>query len=257
MRGDVSSLIDVFDQPQRNDVTDFVREAIETVKYTDDLSAFQHRMMKIYSQTEHRDRMELDEESYEKIRRLSSLQLLYLQDALIYFITRLPLQRNDVSEFIERAYKNTVNPFLRLDLAYGAVLTGPSWVGLDYARSLKPGSDTDLMNRSWSLAFLGDVQANPYFYKDLEGVPWEKSRAARLKRFRSDKWKALRFRILDLPLLYCFYDSRHWKDVNENDFEVIKNVLIEHPVFTEEENCFLREKKEQLIREYEKHMKRY
>lgn len=256
MRGDASSLIDVLDQPQRNDVTDFVREAIETVKYTDDLSEFQHRMMKIYSQTEHRDQKELDQESYEKIRRLSPMQLLYLQDELIYFITRLPLQRSDVPEFIGQAYTNTVNPFLRLDLAYGAVLTGPSWVGLDYAKSLEPGSDTDLMNRSWSLAFFGDVLANPYFYKDLEEVPWKKTREARLKRFRSDKWKALRFRILDLPLMYCFYVNRNWRDVNETDFEVIKNVLIEHPIFTEEEKCFLRKKKGQLVREYEEHMKR-
>lgn len=246
-------LIEDLSQPLRNDVTDFVREAAETVRYVEDVSIFQNNMKAIYFQIEEMDYSTLEKESCEKLHSLSNQQLLYLKNELIYFITRLP-GGEDAAEFIEVAYRNTKNPYLKLDLAYGAALTGPSWVRLDYAKSLVPGSEADWINRSWSLAFLGDVQANPYFYHDTKEVPWTKSRDTRLLRFQSNKEKAARFRILDLPLIYCFYASRCWKDVSYKDFNIIKSVSVDLEIYTEDEKCFLREQKERLIREYEKHL---
>ena len=146
---------------------------------------------------------------------------------------------------------------MKLDIAYGAVLTEHSRVGLEYAKSLKPGSDSDKINRSWTVAYFGDVQANPYLYQDTRKASWKKSREARLKRFQSDKRKALKFRILDIPLMYCFYVSREWKDVNPKDFAIIKQTVVDHPIYTEEEKEFLREQKKQLVEEYEKNLRRY
>lgn len=250
-------LIQTIKQPLRNDVTDFVRAAIESVKYTEDLSVFKNNMMEIYLQTEHMEQPRMDEESYAKLCTLSARRILYLQNELIYFITRLPELDEDIEKFLDEAYANTDNPYLKLDIAYGAVLTERSRVGLEYAKSLKPGSDSDKINRSWSMAFFGDVQANPYLYKDNQKASWKKSREARLKRFQSDKRKALKFRILDVPLMYCFYVSREWKDVNPKDFAIIKQTAVDHPIYTEEEKEFLREQKKQLVEEYEKNLRRY
>lgn len=250
-------LIQTIKQPLRNDVTNFVRAAIESVKYTEDLSVFKNNMMELYLQTEHMEQPRMDEESYAKLCTLSARRILYLQNELIYFITRLPELDEDIEKFLDEAYANTDNPYLKLDIAYGAVLTEHSRVGLEYAKSLKPGSDSDKINRSWTVAYFGDVQANPYLYQDTRKASWKKSREARLKRFQSDKRKALKFRILDIPLMYCFYVSREWKDVNPKDFAIIKQTVVDHPIYTEEEKEFLREQKKQLVEEYEKNLRRY
>lgn len=250
-------LIQTIKQPLRNDVTDFVRAAIESVKYTEDLSVFKNNMMELYLQTEHMEQPRMDEESYAELCTLSARRILYLQNELIYFITRLPELDEDIEKFLDEAYANTDNPYLKLDIAYGAVLTEHSRVGLEYAKSLKPGSDSDKINRSWTVAYFGDVQANPYLYQDTRKASWKKSREARLKRFQSDKRKALKFRILDIPLMYCFYVSREWKDVNPKDFAIIKQTVVDHPIYTEEEKEFLREQKKQLVEEYEKNLRRY
>jgi len=78
---------------------------------------------------------------------------------------------------------------MRLNIARGAVLTGPSRIALEYARSLIPGSTADLSSRSWVLAHFGDVQANLYRYRDDGKMPWNKSESARPARFQSQKRK--------------------------------------------------------------------
>lgn len=251
------SLIETIKQPLRNDVKDFVRAAIESVKYTEDLSVFKNNMMEIYLQIVYMEQPRMEQESYNELCTLSADRVLYLQNELIYFITRLPKVDEDIEKFLDKVYANTDNPYLKLDIAYGAVLTEHSKVGLEYAKSLKPGSDSDKINRSWTVAFFGDVQANPYLYQDTQKSSWEKSREARLKRFQSDNRKALKFRILDIPLMYCFYVSRDWKDVNPNDFVIIKQTVVDHPIYTEEEKEFLTEQKKQLVEEYEKNLRRY
>lgn len=169
-------------------------------------------------------------------------------------ITRLPPLAVGVDCFVAQAYKKEKDPYMKLDIAYGATLTGPSWVGLEYARSLIPGTESDLINRSWTLAYFGDVQANPYHYRDTGGCSWTKARSVRLKRFQSSKRKAIRFRILDIPLMYCFYESRSWCDVNEEDLRIIKCASVDDPEYTAEEKQFLAEQKEKLVSEYEKRL---
>ena len=146
------------------------------------------------------------------------------------------------------------DPYILLDIAYAATLTGPTQIALDYAKTLEPGSQNSLINRSWTLAYFGDVQANPHEYRDVNKVPWTKSREARLRRFQKTSYKALRFRILDFPLMYCYYVDRDWKDVNETDYNIIANTDIEHEAFSEDEKKFLKEKKDQLLQGFKEHL---
>ena len=54
--------------------------------------------------------------------------------------------------------------------------------------------------------------------------------------------------------MYCFYVNREWKDVNETDYNIIADADIENSIYSEEEKAFLKQKKEQLLQEYKKHL---
>lgn len=248
-------LVSVLNQPLRDDVTNFVRGALNTIQNSEQLSSLQNNLMEIYQQiTEHHE-LTSDKAPSEMVVGLSDEEIFYVKNELIYFITRLPHQSNNVDLFVEQAYQQETNIYLKLDLAYGAVLTGPSWVGLDYAKKLTPGTEEDLANRSWTLAYFGDVQANPYHYRDDGTCLWAKSRKARLDRFQSSKRKAVRFRILDFPLMYCFYASRNWADINMEELNIIKCASIDNEEYSNEEMEFLAQQKEKLVSEYEKRLR--
>lgn len=143
---------------------------------------------------------------------------------------------------------------MKLDLAYGAVLTGPEWIALEYARALREDEKTSLINRSWTTAYFGDAQGSPYTHIDNENLPWTKARTARLKHLASSNKKAMRFRILEIPILYCFYSSRNWKDENEEDYEIIKSTVIDSDLYNAEEKKFLKQQKDELLAAFRTHL---
>jgi len=237
-----AALVEAMRTPMRNDVTDFVRSAISVVTEAE-IRNIQEHLIGTYLQIVRPDTDILDNEANALIKTSTPQELFYLKNELIYLVTRIPDLAGLTTHFLEAAHQYETDPHLKLDIAYGAVLTGPSWIALEYAGSLVPGSESDLINRSWTIAYFGDVQANPYYYRDTKREPWTKSRKARLNRFQSNELKAIRFRILDIPLMYCFYASRDWKDVNEVDYEIIKQVAIDCSAYTNDEKNFLKEQK--------------
>ena len=52
-----------------------------------------------------------------------------------------------------------------------------------------------------------------------------------------------------------FYVSRSWQDVNEDDFQILKNTDICCAEYSEEEKLFLQEQKQKLLQEFEKQLK--
>ena len=159
-----------------------------------------------------------------------------------------------IPAFLEEIDSNNSDPYILLDLAYASTLTEPKHIALEYAKTLEPGSTNDLINRSWTIAYFGDVQSNPHEYLDKDKAPWTKAREARLKRFQNTSYKALRFRILDLPLMYCFYFDRDWQDINETDYEIIKNTDIENDLFSDDEKEFMRNIKKKILKNFEEHL---
>lgn len=240
--------------PLRNDVTDFVRSAISTITEEKKLMEIQKHMADIYRQIVEPNEKILNGATRNMIASLTRDEQFYLKNELIYLLTRISDKAGIAARLLELADKVETDSFMRLDLAYGAVLTELSGIALDYARTLVPGSDSDLVNRSWTMAYFGDVLANPYHYRDDKKDSWEKSRKVRLNRFQSKERKAIRFRILDIPLMYCFYASRDWVDVNQEDLQIIRQVDVDCSEYTEEEKLFLKEQKKKLLEEYEKHM---
>lgn len=237
----------------RNDVTDFVRSAISGSNKSEIIN-IQQNLINVFSQIDNSESFILSEKAHNLISKMDEDDKFTLKNEIIYLVTRIPDPTGVIPQFLEDVNTNNKDPYILLDIAYAATLTGPTYIALDYAKTLEPGSESDLINRSWTLAYFGDVQANPHEYRDTEKAPWFKSREARLKRFQKSNYKALRFRILDFPLLYCYYVDRDWKDVNDTDYKIIANTDIEHNTFSMEEKLFLKQKKEQLLQEFQKHM---
>lgn len=248
--GNLELLIESFSIPLKNDVTDFVRSAISDSSPSE-ITAIQNNLIAAYHQLDSPIERTIDPDIQYRIRSLSDKEKFVIKNELIYLVTRIPDPTNRIPAFLEEIHKANTDPYILLDIAYAATLTGPTKIALDYAKSLIPGSENDLVNRSWTLAYFGDVQANPHEYQDTHKVPWAKSRAARLRRFQQSGKKALRFRILDLPLLYCYYSNREWHDACKADYDIIANVDVENSIFSEEEKQFLRQQREKLLRGFE------
>lgn len=66
---------------------------------------------------------------------------------------------------------------------------------------------------------------------------------------------AYRYRLLDLPLLYCFYASRDFEDcISCGDYETLQNCDISYPKYTDKERSFLEQQKHQLLQKYSEKM---
>ena len=239
--------------PLKNDVTDFVRSAISGSDQPE-IKKIQQNLKEAYIQIDDLEKNILSKKAKDMIREMSEEERFVIKNELIYLMTRIPDPTKTIPAFLEDIHAKNRDPYILLDIAYAATLTGPTQIALDYAKTLSPDSPNGLINRSWTIAYFGDVQANPHIYKDTEKAPWRKSREARLKRFQSSSFKALRFRILDFPLLYCFYVDREWRDVNEKDYKIIEKTDIENAVFSDDERLFLKQKKSQLLQGFKNHL---
>ena len=252
--GDLS-IIEALGTQMRNDVTDFLRSAISGCEKKE-IERIQTNLISVYKQADNPGESLLSSDAQRTLWEMSDSVRFVLKNELIYLVTRIPDPTNCIPSFLEEINKKNSDPYILLDLAYASTLTGPTHIALEYAKTLEPGSayPNEMINRSWTIAYFGDVQANPHEYLDKDKAPWTKAREARLKRFQKTSYKALRFRILDLPLMYCFYFDRDWRDVNEADYEIIKSTDIENAIFSEEEKIFMRKKKEDILRKFEEHL---
>ena len=249
-------IIEALSTPMRNDVTDFLRSAISGCG-REEIEQIQANLIAVYKQTDAPNETFLSSEARLKLSNMKESVRFVLKNELIYLVTRIPDPTNCIPDFLEDINSKNTDPYILLDLAYASTLTGPKHIALEYAKTLKPDSPlpNELINRSWTIAYFGDAQANPHKYVDKDKVPWPKAREARLKRFQdASTYKALRFRILDLPLMYCFYFDRNWKDVNEKDYEIIKCTDIENSVYSDEEKAFMRKIKADILRGFEAHL---
>ncbi|MBQ3334041.1 MAG: metallophosphoesterase [Eubacteriaceae bacterium] len=254
--GDVD-LIDTFSIPMRNDVTDFLKSAISGCD-NNEIDQIQTNLINTYEQMDSPNKAILSESARNKLKKNADAHFV-LKNEIIYLLSRITDPKNPparVTRFLKEKNKTETDKYLLLDIAYAACLVGPKKIALKYAKAMEPDSEKARINRSWTMAYFGDVQANPHEYKDDQKDPWTKSRDVRMKRFQERKYKSLRFRLFDIPLLHSFYASRDWEDVNEKDYQIIKQAVIDDDVFSDEEKRFLEKKKNQLLKKYKKRLDR-
>lgn len=233
-----------------NDVTSFAQEAFEGLPWVD-MERMYFNLFNTYKQIYEPESCYLSEDAREYIKKMDACHLLKLKDEIIYFITRLP--NIDPQDFFEYAVQRVDDPIIRLGLAYGLGLKQYHTYAMEFVRQLVPGSQEELLNRSWTVAFFEDVNASVYTYRDIYQCKWTISRTVRLERLKKDTDRAYRHRLFDIPLLYCFYTNRNWRNcVSEEDFEIIKTCDIDWDKYTDEEKTFLQEQKQKLVSAYEK-----
>ena len=176
--------------------------------------------------------------------------LLRLRDEVLYFIFRLP--HIDHYKFAQYAYKESKDTMLILGIAYGMARIDPSNAyTIEFAKKLTPDSPEDIRNRGWGMCFFGDVEKNGYTYEDSEGKPWNKIREKKLNRLKDNLPNHAETRVLDIPLLYCFYASRGFVDCTSYyDYNIIRNTDISLSCFGAEQRAFLTEQKQKLVSKY-------
>lgn len=142
-----------------------------------------------------------------------------------------------------------------MGLAYGIGMRQSHPFALSFARKLKPNEPQEILNRSWTIAFFRDEKTDDiYSFTDNGTGSWKLARRARLERFKKQTEKAFRYRIFDIPLMYCFYVNRKWnlECISKEDYYTIKNCSISWPQYNDEEAEFLNEQKNRLVSDYKK-----
>lgn len=247
-----SSVVDWFSRIYYDDVTNLCKVAFTSLA-NDSLLAIHQNLFRTYQRSYYLQNERQDDTSL-KISALSSLELLKLRDEILYFIMKIPgIPCNDFFSFAY-AHKGD-DVLLSLGLAYGMATIKQHPHTLDFAKKLIPNSIESKVNRSWAVCFFGDVDKDGYIYEDTGDCPWDEVRKAKLKRIKKNTPATYRFRLLDIPLLYCFYESRHFADCNSfDDFEAINSCDIDYAGYSDEERDFIIGQKQLLIGEYRKQL---
>lgn len=190
------------------------------------------------------------------ISTIEPLHYLKLRDELLYFIFKLPgVDTDEFLSFADNHCRNTKDYMLMLGLAYGMAGKQQHPLTLKFAKRLENGNPEATVNRGWAVCFFGDINEDGYTYKDQDDCNWDNVRTVKLDRLKRNDNKAYRYRLLDLPLIYCFYESRGFKDcISYSEYVTIKNCDISCIRYTKEERDFLASKKEQLVSQYKQHL---
>lgn len=188
---------------------------------------------------------------------IRDLDFLKLRDEILYVI--LKLYDVDNEDFVKYANDHKGNDImLELGLAYGMAGQKQHPYTLSFARKLKPNGiagKEELVNRSWAVCFFGDVKDDGMSYVDDGRCDWSKARKAKLTRIQKNEPKYYRYRLLDLPLLNCFYASRGYTDcISCIDYELLLKCDISYDQYTPEEKEFLETQKRDLLEAYMQNM---
>lgn len=239
-----------FSQTFYDDITNLIKPVLARMD-RDDIERIYNNLFSVYRQTY--EKTNDVSETFKALGLPPEESFLKLRDEVLYFILRLKLPDIDYNTFVRYAYENSSDTMLFLGIAYGMAAIDPNnRYTLEFAKKLEPGKKNkeEIRNRGWGICFFGDVDGNGYTYDDSEGKPWNKLRENRLKRL-SDNEKKYVTRVLDIPLLHCFYASRGFRDCTSfRDYAIIKNTDISRPCFDKEQQAFMQERRSQLVYEY-------
>lgn len=245
------AVVSYYSQAFLDDVTNMTWEYLESL-HPARLQKMYKNLFDVYRQIYEPQATILSLEARKRIEEMDEMCKLKLKDEIIYFSLRLPVV--DKSAFFEYASKpeRIDHPIIELGLAYGIGMTQSHPFAFAFAQKLQPGTREALLNRSWTVAFFGDQRAsNIYDFEENPVASWDMARDARMKRFQENTEKAYRFRLFDIPLLYCFYVSRDWTGcISDEDLDIIIKCDIDWPYYSKQERVFLREKKKELVDNY-------
>ncbi len=245
MQNGGKELADSLRRTLKSDITGFIKSA--TLDYNDDcILKMQKNLMDLYNPKGSNELLD----SYENEEKFS------IKNELVYLVTRLRKVGNEREEYIREVNETENDVRMRVTIAYGAAALGLQDMVLSFAKEFyEDNSVLAHATRSFSLIYYGDVsKGSLYSYQDKGVEDWTKSREIRINNLKSRYKKYTDFRILDIPLLYSFYVSRKWKDVNRKDYYAICHTIIDTNCYTNEVYGFLKEKRLLLKNGFTKHL---
>ena len=150
-----------------------------------------------------------------------------IKEQMLYYIGRLNL--GYPARILNKVFLEDKDLIIQRAAAISAILQGDFETEKSYIQTLTPDSEADLINRSMDLAYNGDVNEEPHYYKDLHFVDWTLTKSAILLRLDSIKKRDILLRWWDLRSLKLFLVNRGGSGFNSKDLAIVKSCkLITH-----------------------------
>ncbi len=201
-------------QANSNEITDLVRAKISSLSLEEQM-VIAERLEQILETCYFDDGAD----------KLSSQELFYLKESLIYYIGRISIPNIDL---LKRIYAVEEDKHLLLNIAFSSLVTGDEEIEADFISRIKPGNEYDNLIRSWTMAFFANAE-DPYSYVDTGEDDWSLAKQARLKRLaindsnNSKFAKAKAFRWLDLAVIDLFLENRGAFAMTGDDYEIVSD----------------------------------
>ncbi len=158
-----------------------------------------------------------------------------IREQIVYYLGRLEL--SFYPPILSFAAKFETNLLLKRSAILGAILYRNEELERIYLEQLMPNSVEDKLNRSVQLVYFNDVIGDIHSFIDTSLSSWEKTRIAIFNRLRQNSNRDFALRWWDIRTLFCFFESRKWKDkISPSDFESIQNCICSSTFYSEERN---------------------
>lgn len=251
-------------QNYTNNFADFISDALKTqtcedkVKIIDKLCEIYYYTFSISVQKEFRKihpQLVLIDKSdlyLTHLKKLNDNEFFSLKYEILFRLGRLGISNNKIASFLNFVYNNDENTkhsgtyftiVLKRCCAISSSFIENEEIEIDYIRKMLPFfesyiEDYDLVNRSHTLVFYGDVLYNNiYDFKDINpAISYKKAFNKRLHRLSTDlpnqinlmdsaEKKKYLFRLFDLATIYTFIKNRRIP-LTDDDFKIIKDCCV-------------------------------
>lgn len=191
-------------------------------------------------------------ETKEYFKSLSDDDKKVVRNEIYFFLTRLPQnQNNHNSQFLQIlqvAYQYEPDVRVRRTIAISATILGDENLELKYAREILYDSNSNLIDRSFTLVYYQDVShSNPFTYIDNNVSQWTNSRKSRINRLKSNDEKSQRMRSFDLITILNFVKSRNEYTLTQDEYNIIMSCQINCSIYSNEKIQLLYDVKNELL----------
>ena len=191
-------------------------------------------------------------ETKEYFKSLSDDDKKVVRNEIYFFLARLPQnQNNHNSQFLQIlqvAYQYEPDVRVRRTIAISATILGDENLELKYAREILYDSNSNLIDRSFTLVYYQDVShSNPFTYIDNNVSQWTNSRKSRINRLKSNDEKSQRMRSFDLITILNFVKSRNEYTLTQDEYNIIMSCQINCSIYSNEKIQLLYDVKNELL----------
>lgn len=175
-----------------------------------------------------------------------------VRNEIYFFLARLPRNQNNhnpqLLQILKVAYQYEPDVRVRRTIAISATILGDENLELQYAREILYDSDSNLIDRSFTLVYYQDVShSNPFTYIDDNVSQWTNSRKSRINRLKSNDEKSQRMRSFDLITILNFIKSRNDYITTQDEYDIIVNCQINCSIYSNEKIQLLYGVKNELL----------